>query len=859
MIRTLLFLLLISNVQSIVAQRAPQGDNAYVDDQGVLRWSKNNEEIHAFGVNYTAPFAHAYRTATREGISLEKAIDADVYHFTRLGFDAYRVHIWDCEISDTLGNLLDNDHLRLLDYTLAKMKERGMKFILTPIAWWGNGWPEPDDKTPGFSTKYGKGACLTNPEAIKAQENYLYQLLRHMNAYAGKAYKDDPDIIGFEICNEPHHEQSPELVTAFINKMTAAMRRAGCSKPVFYNISHRIQLEDAYFKSDIQGGTFQWYPTGLGARHELSGNLLPNVDRYEIPFANNPGFKNEAKIVYEFDAADVGRSYIYPAMARSFREAGIQIATHFAYDPTFMAASNTEYGTHYMNLAFAPQKALSLKIASEVFHDVPRYKSYGRYPANTRFDGFRVSYEEDLAEYISDKKFFYTNSTVSMPAGWTHLEAIAGSGDSPVVQYEGTGAYFLDKITKGVWRLEVMPDAIWVRDPFEKASPKKIVSVINWRSWPMTVKLPDLGENFSITPVNDGNTGPVKVTGQSFSITPGTYLVRKTGATLQLNGNEKYFHLGVKEFYAPATTLTGTYVVHHPLPELTAGNAYQVSAVVATIAPPESVELVIGEGYKPWVFRMEKTRGYNYSVTIPAQYIKKGFLKYRIAVKEQGKWHTFPSGLEGYPGDWDFYDLQAWELRIAAPEMPFYIFDAERDADQVAKQWIPGWMVVPSDQPAKSELQVNVEHLFQPDPENQQANPVYDYSFRYYCGKIIEGRVTGSVAPQKIVLHGKSLNDKPCKIQLTLVLKDGSAYGGIATVGKETGDYSISLSDLKPVPAVSLPRPYPTFLSYFTGVPAAGNFRLSEVEHIQFSIGPGIPEEARSEKHGVSIRDVRLE
>ena len=100
-----------------------------------------------------------------------------------------------------------------------------------------------------------------------------------------------------------------------------------------YNISHSIHFVNAYFDAGIQGGTFQWYPTGLGAQEELRGNLLPNVDRYTVAFADNLKFKKGAKIVYEFDAADVGRSYIYPAMARSFRQAGIQWLLIF-YDPT---------------------------------------------------------------------------------------------------------------------------------------------------------------------------------------------------------------------------------------------------------------------------------------------------------------------------------------------------------------------------------------------------------------------------------------------------------------------------------------------------------------------------------------------
>ncbi|MEJ0030027.1 MAG: cellulase family glycosylhydrolase [Bacteroidota bacterium] len=213
----------------------------------------------------------------------------------------------------------------MFDLAISEMKQRGMKFVITPIAFWGNGYPEPDEKTPGFSAKFGKDPCLVNPSAIKAQHNYLRQFLEHVNKYTGKAYKDDPDVIAFEISNEPHHKGTPAEVTTFITGMADAILKTGCSKPIFYNVSHSIHLAEAYYKAPIQGGTFQWYPTGLGARHELGGNLLPNVDRYPVPFADLPGYKKTTKIVYEFDAADVGRSYIYPAMTRTFRTAGMPV------------------------------------------------------------------------------------------------------------------------------------------------------------------------------------------------------------------------------------------------------------------------------------------------------------------------------------------------------------------------------------------------------------------------------------------------------------------------------------------------------------------------------------------------------
>lgn len=112
--------------------------------------------------------------------------------------------------------------------------------------------------------KYGKNDALTHAEAIKAQHNYLKQFLNHKNPYTGTAYKDEPMILAFEVSNEPHHTGKAEDVTSFVKGMVEAMKSTGTQKPIFYNISHAVHFADAYFRGGIDGGTFQWYPTGLG-------------------------------------------------------------------------------------------------------------------------------------------------------------------------------------------------------------------------------------------------------------------------------------------------------------------------------------------------------------------------------------------------------------------------------------------------------------------------------------------------------------------------------------------------------------------------------------------------------------------
>lgn len=849
----------ISSSVQLFAQRSANKNDVYVDENGVMRWGKSNDEVKGFGINYTVPFAHAYRAAKKLNMSHKKAIDSDVYHFARLGLDAYRVHVWDTEISDTVGNLLDNDHLQLFDYMLKKMKDRGMKFILTPIAFWGNGYPEPEQKTPGFSRKYGKADCLTNEDAIRAQEKYLFQFLSHINPHTGVAYKDDPDIIAFEVSNEPHHHETPEKVTAYINRMVSAMRKTNCRKPIFYNISHSIHLVNAYFNADIQGGTFQWYPTGLGAQEELGGNLLPNVDRYSVAFADNPRYKKSAKIVYEFDAADVGRSYIYPAMARSFRQAGMQWAAHFAYDPTYMAYANTEYNTHYMNLVYAPQKALSLKLASEVFHAIPMYKDFGKYPVNTTFDAFRVSYEEDLAEMITEKKFIYTNHTKSKPLSPDHLEEIAGFGNSSVVMYEGSGAYFLDRIDNGVWRLEVMPDAIWTQDPFGRNSLSRKVAVVNWRKWPMTINLPDLGDDFSVRTLNDSNTFSATVNGRSFIISPGTYLLGRKGTNPIHAGDKAWRNIKLKEFEAPPSNVDATQALHSPAREIHESTSYAIEATVVSVDEPESVEVSIFAGFRPKVYPMKKIFGYRYGVIIPPEEVKEGFLRYFITVKGLKKSITYPCGEEANPMDWDFDARDAFEVKVVPSSSPIFIFNALSDNNELSRPWNRGSSFVPTAEPGKAEVRISVEKLFATDPENHKAESVHDYSMRYFFGKKMEGRRSDLHNKKEMVFRGRSLTMKPCWVQLALITKHGVAYGGLVKVEPKSGDYRVTLSDLKKVKLVTLPRPYPTFLPYFFEGAATEKMDINDIESLQISIGPGIPENELGNAHALAIESVRLE
>ena len=125
--------------------------------------------------------------------------------------------------------------------------------------------------------------------------------------------------------------------------------------------------------------------------------------------------------------------------------------------------------------------------------------------------------------------------------------------------------------------------------------------------------------------------------------------------------------------------------------------------------------------------------------------------------------------------------------------------------------------------------------------------------------KKIKGRNNEVAQQKKLIIKARSLSGKNEKIQVALVEKNGSAFGKIINITSESLEYTIDLSELKPVKTVSLPRPYPGFLPYYFEHNNQEIFNLETVESIQFSIGPGLEKEALIPKHEIGITSVRLE
>lgn len=473
----------------------------YQDKEGTIRWADNDTRVALFGANYCLPSACDYRAAAYVGGDRDAMIAEDLDHFKRMNWDALRLCFWgDWQNTDAAGNLIDNDHLRLLEKLIYEADKRDIYMLLSPIVTYNSQWPEMNDTTnTGFMKVFSKDDLILNPKAVKAQKNYIKQLLNHTNRYTGCKIKDEPKILFIEMINEPSQfPDKPAEMSDYINGMVDAIRSTGCKKLTFYNVSQNFDVAPIVAASKVDGGSYAWYPQGLDNHRNIKGNPLLCVDRYEQLL--DAAMNGKSKIVYEFDTTDRNDGFEVAAMAREFARGGCQFATMFSYDMLRTAPKNLGWATQFMNMVYTPRKAVSAMIAAEIIRNYLPGEKNPYYPQNNNFGDFSVSYDDNVAIFNGGNRFYHSNNVDIAPNDVTSLEHIAAVGSSPIVKYAGNGIYFLDKNSDGSWTLELFPDIIALSEPFDQPSPFKDMVVADCKEREFEINLPDLNKSARVYP-----------------------------------------------------------------------------------------------------------------------------------------------------------------------------------------------------------------------------------------------------------------------------------------------------------------------------------------------------------------------
>ena len=552
-----------------------------------------------------------------------------------------------------------------------RLQEHGIRAIITPIAWWGITIPNQIPLSLIWQwlqqKRYEWKACAYCRSGALSDSVYGAQKPLHWATPCS-----DPEIIAFELFGEPKHRLAPQKSAAYIETLIKTVKDAGVTKPLFYNISEQGDQRDfakAVCNTSIDGIAYQWYPTGLLKYSALNTNVLPAVSTYTNPFSDISGCSNKARMIYEFDAADITNSVTYPAMARSFRDAGFQWATQFAYDPAVIADTNSDYNTHYLNLLYTPAKAISLMIAGEEFRTLPQDYHAPAYPQSNQFHHTTLDYLTDLSVFDDTKQFYYTNSTTHSPKDIDSLTHIAGVGSSELVNYSGSGAYFLDKQGDKQWRLEVFPDVISLQDPHQNSSLNREVSRLSVKANSMTLSLPGLGQRFVVTGINEGNDYQTQASGGNFAVAPGVYWVSASEA--KPSGD-----IDTAITYPQSNQVKPSWL---PTPTSAIWRGMTFTAAVQSVTPNPTVTLNIRyEGHSDFVtLPMQQEDKGLYHVTLENDDMWKlsGKLEYAFTVTDGDITVTYPDNQPGKPQDWDFLNSAYFHTLLQPAGSPVLLFD----------------------------------------------------------------------------------------------------------------------------------------------------------------------------------------
>lgn len=786
---------------------ARPADRSATVREGVLRW-EDGTEVTLFGVNYYPPCAIDFAELKRVGADLHAEIDASTTHFVRLGLTSLRLHVFDREISDEEGNLVDNEHLEALDYLLFRCKERGLYVVLTPIAWWPVG-----GQTKGFSNRFTMPQMTSDPEAWECQRRYLVSFLNHVNRYTGLAYRDDPVIVALEAINEPIYPPGTpdEKVTEWINFMMAAMRSTGCRKPMFFNCWGG--REKAVAASTADGATNGWYPTGLVAAQSLWNNFLPAVAHYGG--FRDPALAKKPKMIYEFDAADVPTPYIYPAMARAFREAGVQIANQFQYDCLALADTNVNWMTHYLNLVYAPAKAISFAIAARAFYDLPPGVSFGDYPESNRFGPFRVDFEAGMSEMLGERHFMHTGPTESRPPAPESLEHIWGVGASPLVSYDGTGAYFLDRLAPGLWRLEIYPDAVWVNDPYGPSSRTREVSRLIWQPREMALRIPDLGTDFSVRQLAPEKRQPVAARQGKFEVQPGVWLLVKQGATAAEPEGVEFYCPRPKPDAPPAAWLLA--------PQLWRENQPAHVTAFAALAggEPHAVEVwTVGREGQAARYELRRTAPYRFEGEVVLAETGSSKLRYAVALRDAEGWYCLPARERFGPHDL----AQAAQRKIV-------LWQAEEND-------VPGVTIGGEGAGTAQTSLVSTPDGHALHVEATKFGPPPSAA-RVSLTPIVPQEATGT--GWALAVEARALHPQTTAIEVSLVQSDGAAFGGDFPLSTQWSTARIRLDRLRPMWGTS------------------GVMDLSKLKEIAVVFGSWLYAQSAGMPHGFEIGRISLE
>lgn len=543
---------------------------------GVLRYSDSGDEVALYGVNYYPPTRDQWISFGKLSDQDKRDVEADFDDLVRMGVNVIRFHVFDTEISDGEGNLVENEYLDKWDYMVALCSEKDLYLMLTPIAVFGG---RTGTRADSFSVSIPRPSVVMWEETWAAQTRFTTQLLTRVNPYTSRRLADEPCVALIEIVNEPDYWDytevtegnprgswlaeeanrkamagvqgawnafvpSPEwrsqatfsvyryqTVRRYIDGMVAAIRNAGAKQPIAHNRYWHPwpDVHQAIADSRCDAITFGCYANSLAEQDPSVGDGTNQLD-FLRAWLNNSGYEScyarKARAVYEFDpATTLEKIHMYPAMAKQFRHRGAQIACQFQYDPKTTAHANLAWWHQYLNLWHSPERMVSYLIGAEVFRRLPRGATFPIPEDDWVFPPAAISYARNAALLCAGDCYMQARPTewspLALPAS---PDRILSVGTCPYFEYEGTGIVDI-RVHADTMSLRIYPDVLRLRtalhgtdeDPLTRLEYGSHTFVLKLSDWEAAELRKRVDEGWEVLPWE----------ANAFEASPGEYELRR--------------------------------------------------------------------------------------------------------------------------------------------------------------------------------------------------------------------------------------------------------------------------------------------------------------------------------------------
>jgi len=523
--------------------------------------------------------------------TLKLATDDALDEIQKMNCDMIRCHLTPSDFTDSEGNLVETIYLDLLDYMIAAAAKRSMYVYITFLnsdMGFDIDVDDPLAHTPNFvegsfGGNINRKHLIENEEVVEKSKKYITQLLNRINPYTRKSYKGSSEIVVWEIINEPIYfsykeiaetpyyadykgwladknmEDSKEsyasyrhdLVLNYINNMYDVIRETGAVQPIVWNcnwdrmIVGNEEVFDAIGASKVEVVSFCHYP-GQSllkrpytknpedlSRHDFTSYLQQSYNNKNYyGWVLSEGFKDKAKVVYEFETFYNYSKYLYPAQVDFFRAMGAQMASMWHYSmPRYAPYRN---GSHHLSLTSTPGKAAAYTVAGQLFRNLPLYHEYDMAsPVEKQTSDYMYSYERDLSAYSSSD--FYIHAGDMTGDGGLQpkpgVKKVIGFGSSPLVNYEGNGIYTID-ISENEINIEIQPNTEQLKPLWGKDFLVSLVTKLDYSTEKhFQLKLDGwAATNSEVFRISNAGQQKLELSGQegvSFMATPGSYIVKK--------------------------------------------------------------------------------------------------------------------------------------------------------------------------------------------------------------------------------------------------------------------------------------------------------------------------------------------